>query len=102
VDDTHARATVTDGTTAVSLEFEFAGEGEIVAVRTPARLRAGKDGSYLPAPWGGRYRRYEEHGRMRLPAEAEVYWVLDGREEPYYRGRNESVAYTFATKGAVP
>ncbi|HEU5039284.1 MAG TPA: DUF6544 family protein [Gemmatimonadales bacterium] len=102
MDDTHARATVTDGRTAVSLEFEFSGEGEIVALRTPARLRAGKDGRYLPAPWGGRYRRYEEHAGMRLPAEAEVYWVLDGREEPYYRGRNESVAYTFATKGAVP
>lgn len=98
VDDAHARATVVDGETAVSLEFEFAPTGEIVAGRTPARLRAvpGRPGEYLPAPWGGRYSRYEEHEGMRVPAETEAYWVLGGREEPYYRGRNERIAYRFA------
>ena len=94
IDDTHARASVTDGSITTSLEFEFAAGGEIIAVRTPARLRAlaGKRG-FAPTPWGGRYARYEEHGGMLVPTEAEVYWVIEDREMPYYRGRNERFEY---------
>ena len=100
MDETHARATVVDGPTSVALEFEFAPEGEIVAVRTPGRVRTapGRSGEYVLAPWGGRYGRYETFAGMRVPTEAEVYWVLGGREEPYYRGRNERIEYEFTTR----
>lgn len=97
VDDSHARATLTDGRTSVSLEFEFGPEGDIVGVYTPGRQRAatGAPGGYVTLPWGGRYRRYEERGGMRAPVESEVYWVVDGLEQPYYRGRNVRVEYDF-------
>lgn len=102
MDDRHALATVTDGPTTVSLAFEFAPGGEVAAVRSPGRFRAEKDGRFTTAPWGGRYYGHERHDGMLVPTEAEVFWVLHGREEPYYRGRNETIAYTFANEAGLP
>jgi hypothetical protein len=96
VDDAHARATVTDGVTTASLVFEFAPSGEAVAVSTPRRYRPEK-GGYVAAPWGGRYARYEERGGMRIPLEAEVYWTMNGRDEPYIRIRVADVRYELAS-----
>ncbi len=95
MDAAHARATLTDGRTSVSLDFEFGPEGDIVGVYAPARQRAaaGAPGGYVTLPWGGRYRRYQEREGIRAPLESEVYWVVDGREQPYYRGRNVRVEY---------
>lgn len=95
MDDRHARATLADAGTVVAVEFEFGPGGEIVAVYAPNRPRAvpGRKGAYVTAPWGGRYGEYEEHGGMLVPTTAEVYWVLEGREQPYYRGRNVSIVY---------
>jgi hypothetical protein len=75
-----------------------------VAARTPGRRRAvpGKPGAYVLAPWGGRYARYEAHGGMLVPTESEVYWVLDGKEQPYYRGRNVALAYEFGPSPLSP
>jgi hypothetical protein len=97
VDDTHARATLTDGGTSVSLDFEFGDGGEILGAYTAGRLRSipGEKGRYERLPWGGRYRRYEEHDGIRVPGEAEVYWVVQGREQPYYRGRNVDVVFEY-------
>jgi hypothetical protein len=30
---------------------------------------------------------------MQVPTESEVYWIIAGREQPYYRGRNVSAKY---------
>jgi hypothetical protein len=81
----------------VILQFEFGEEGEIIGTYTPARQRAaaGEPGRYLTLPWGGRYRRHEEHGGMRVPLASEVYWVVEGQEQPCYRGRNVRVEYHF-------
>ena len=100
IDDAHARATLVDGSTTVSLDFEFGAGGEIAGSDTPARRRAetGK-GRYVTQPWGGRYRAYVDRGGMRVPLESEVYWVVGGREEPYYRGRNVEVEYRFGDDG---
>jgi hypothetical protein len=56
----------------------------------------GEKGRYAALPWGGRYSRYEQRGRMLVPLESEVYWVVDGREQPYYRGRNLGIDYEMA------
>jgi hypothetical protein len=93
IDASHARATLKDGDVTVSLDFEFGLGGEIVAVKAGARARALGKGRYEPLPWGGRYQRYEERGGMRIPLESEVYWVVNGKEQPYYRGRNLAIAY---------
>jgi hypothetical protein len=85
-DDSHARATLTDAGTSVSLDFTFAPSGEIVEAFAAGRLRAVRDG-YERQPWVGRYRGYDARGGIRLPLESEVSWVVEGRERPYYRGR---------------
>ena len=77
IDSTHALATVTDGVTTASLQFEFGSTGDIVAVSTRKRYRA-EDGRYVERTWGGAYRRYDARGGMRIPLEAEVYWETDG------------------------
>jgi hypothetical protein len=102
VDGGVARATLADGETTVSLEFEFGPEGQIVAARTPGRRRAvpGRPGEYVIAPWGGRFDRYEERGGMRVPTESEAYWVIEGREQPYYRGRNVDQEFEFGVPSA--
>jgi len=94
LDASHARATLTDRGTSVSLDFEFGPTGEIVSTYTAGRQRAaGGSGEYVTLPWGGRYTGYQERGGVRVPLEAEVYWVVNGREQPYYRGHNLSVEY---------
>jgi hypothetical protein len=94
LDDTHARATLTDRATTVSLDFEFGPAGEIVSTYCAGRQRAaGAGGEYVTLPWGGRYAVYQERGGVRVPLEAEVYWVVSGREQPYYRGRNLAIEY---------
>ncbi|MEO6055234.1 MAG: DUF6544 family protein [Gemmatimonadales bacterium] len=100
IDDTHARATLSDGETSVALDFEFGAGGEIVGSFTPRRLRAvaGVKGRYDALPWGGRYRRYEERDGIRVPIESEVYWVVGGREQAYYRGRNVRVDFEFGAR----
>ncbi len=94
MDERRARATLTDAGTTVALEFEFGPRSEIVGAFTPGRPRAvpGRQGEYLTAPWGG-YQDYEEQQGLRVPMAAEVYWVLDGMERPYYRGRNVALEY---------
>ena len=98
IDEAHARATLIDGETSATLEFEFGPNDEIVGCYTPDRPRAlsRASGHYVKLPWGGRYRRYDKRGGVRVPLEAEVYWVVDGKEQPYYRGRNLRVEYDFA------
>jgi hypothetical protein len=99
VDDTHAWATLSDGGISVTLEFEFAPSGEIISTYTAGRQRAaGAAGAFVTLPWGGRYRRYEEHGGVRVPVESEVFWVVDGKEQPYYRGQNLTVSYDYGAE----
>jgi hypothetical protein len=93
VDASHARATLRDGEITASLDFEFGLGGEIVGTSTPSRPRAAGKGRYQYLAWGGRYQRYEERGGMRVPLESKVYWVVNGKEQPYYRGRNIEIAY---------
>jgi hypothetical protein len=97
IDESHARATLTDGETSVALDFEFGPGGEIVGSSTPGRLRAvpGQQGRYRELPWGGRYGGYEKCEGIGVPLEAEVYWVVEGREQPYYRGRNVRVDFDY-------
>lgn len=102
LDETHARATLSDRGVTVSLDFEFRPGGEIGSTYTSGRRRAaGGSGEYITLPWGGRYADYREQGGVQVPLEAEVYWVVEGREQPYYRGRNLAFDYGSAeTPGA--
>lgn len=92
LDDQRARATLADGGVEVSLEFEFDAEGRIVRVTSPARFREVK-GTYVPTPWEGIFRSYEDRGGLRIPTEGEVAWIVDGERRPYWRGRLTAIRY---------
>ncbi len=94
VDETTANATLTDGTTRVTLTFHFAADGSIASV-TGLRGRT-TAGGITPTPWEGRWSRYEIRAGMLIPLEGEVAWHLPGGIHPYWRGRVTRIAYEFA------
>lgn len=95
LDDRTAEATLTDGGTTASLQFRFDPEGAITEVFAPARFRE-VEGRYEATPWAGRFGRYEVHGGIRIPTEAEVEWRLPAGPYPYFRGRVVGVEYRIA------
>ncbi len=95
IDDTAARASLADGDLSVTLVFRFGTDGLIEAVEAADRARALGD-RLEPTPWRGRFARYADHGGILIPVDGEVAWVADGREQPYWRGRLESIEYRFA------
>jgi len=95
IDETHAWATIVDGDATARLQFEFADTGEVAAVSSVSRYRA-KDRRYVSTPWGGRFRRYETAYAMRVPSEAEAYWVIDGTPRQYLSLRVRSFRFGFA------
>jgi hypothetical protein len=94
IDDSTARAALTDGKTTVSLDFRFNSQGEITGCYTGARYRE-VQGAYEPTPWGSRCWNYAERGGMRIPLEAEVEWYLPEGPQPYWRGRITEITYDY-------
>lgn len=92
IDETSARATLTDGTTTVSLDFHFDAEGLISSVWAKARYRT-VNGALVATPWHGRFWAYEVRDGMRIPLEGEVAWQLPSGPWPYWRGRITEIAY---------
>jgi hypothetical protein len=82
IDSRTARATLTDRTTSVSVEFTFGAQGEIVRSFTPERFRE-VQGRYVPTPWGGTYHDYELVEGMQVPRHAAVSWQLPEGPLPY-------------------
>lgn len=94
IDDSRARAELTDGATTVSLEFRFNDRNEIAVVYTPGRFRQVGDIA-VPTPWSATGDDYVERGGMRVPLVGEVRWHLPDRQLPYWRGRIVEVEYEF-------
>jgi hypothetical protein len=92
IDDTAARASVTDGGTTVSLEFHFDESGLVETVRSPGRYRL-VDGLQVSTPWEGRFWDYQRRDGMLVPLEGEVAWLLEDGPKPYWRGRIQRVQY---------
>ena len=95
VDDSSAKAILTDGETTVTLLFRFNEEGLIRSVRAEARGRI-VAGEMVPTPWEGRWWNYQLRNGMRIPIEGEVAWMLSKGPKPYWRGRIERIHYEFA------
>jgi hypothetical protein len=97
IDEGRARATLSEGTTTVSLEFRFGSDGLIASVFAPDRFY--DDGRHPPVarPWLGRNLRYEERHGMKLPAAAEVEWQLPEGVFPYWRGQPLAIEYELAS-----
>ena len=90
IDETRAKATVSDSGTTVSLEFTFNKDGEAIRIFTPWRYRS-VNGRFEPRPWEGRFGNYAERCGMWIPLEAEVSWQIAGSWQPWWRGRIVSV-----------
>ncbi len=96
IDDTSARATLTDGNTTVSLDFHFNTDGLIDAMHADSRTR-GAGAKITNAPWDIRVWNYQSYQGMRVPTEGEVAWALPDGAYPYWRGHVDSASYEFAT-----
>lgn len=92
IDDTSARATLTDGATTVSLVFQFNAEGAIATMRAEARYRD----KLTAMPWSGRFWEYSVQGGMLIPLEGEVGWEYPEGTRLYFKGRTTEISYEFA------
>ncbi|MBI4893366.1 MAG: hypothetical protein HY821_22280 [Acidobacteria bacterium] len=92
-EDGGARVTVLDHGVRVSVDLEFGALGEIVKVKA-LRYRD-VAGRLVATPWMGRFGPYERRDGMQIPGSAEVAWVVDGSEQPYWRGRLLEVRYSY-------
>jgi hypothetical protein len=70
IDNTSARATLTDAQTTVSLVFRFNAEGTIETMRAEARYRD----KLTAMPWSGRFWNYSTCSQMLIPLEGDVGW----------------------------
>lgn len=100
IDDSSARATLTDGVTRVSADFRFAPSGEIRQI-TMERFRD-VDGRGVLTPFEGQYTQYRRVNGMMVPGSGEVAWILPGGAFPYWRGRLQSVEYEAFPLHALP
>jgi hypothetical protein len=76
VDASRAVATLTDHGVSVSLEFHFAGTGEVAGIYTPARWGT-FGGGYEQRAWEGHFRNYQRRGGILVPSEGDVGWYVD-------------------------
>ncbi len=95
IDDSRARATMTDGRTTVSLEFRFNDAGEATGVYAPGRQRE-SSGTFRQTPWEGTFGKYEERGGMLVPLTGEAAWLLPGMKLTYWKGTIEKIGYEFS------
>ena len=95
VDYRSAYATLTEGTTSITMLFTFDEQGFIETVGTEARGRT-VDGEVVPTPWHGRFWNYDERGGMRVPLDGEVAWLLPEGTKPYWLGHITEIDYEFA------
>ncbi|MFM9263598.1 DUF6920 family protein [Tychonema sp. BBK16] len=93
IDDTSARATLTDGATTVSLVFKFNAEGAIATCRAQARYRD----KVTAMPWCGRFWEYSVCNGMLIPLEGEVGWEYPEGIRLYFKGRITDINYELAS-----
>lgn len=87
-----ARAVLTFNGYQVSADFTFNKEGEIVRVTTGDRSLF-RSGSTEAHRWSASYKRYEQHGGIRIPMEMDAEWNINGKSFPYAKLRVESIVF---------
>lgn len=95
VDDTTARASLTDAGTTVTMDVQFGARGEIV--RVAARRHRTVDGRDVLTPWVGHFRDYAPVAGMMVPFSCEVGWMLPEGWFPYFRGRTVRAEFEFTS-----
>jgi len=92
VDDSCARAVLSDGDLRVSLLFRFGSDGLVQSVYAEDRPRM-VGGLPVPTPWEGRWLDYRRRDGLLVPARGEVAWIIDGVRRPYWRGEVRSIRH---------
>ena len=95
VDDTSAKAKMTDGKITVTMLFRFNDEALIDSVRVEARGRAVGD-EVVPTPWEGHWSEYAVHDGMHVPLAGEAAWITPTGAKPYWRGQVTNLRYKYA------
>ena len=95
VDDSQARATLSDGPVTVTLLFHFNAQGLVDTVSAAGRYRE-VAGSQVATPWQGRFWDYQRRDGMLVPLAGEVGWQLEKGPKPYWRGQIDRVDYEYA------
>lgn len=95
IDESCARATLTDGTITVSLDVRFGENGEIV--QASADRYRDVDGAPVLTPWVARYGEHMQVDGMLVPMWGEVEWALPDGPQPYWRGRVVKAEYERST-----
>jgi hypothetical protein len=101
LDGAGARATLTAGGTAASLDFHFGADGLVERVYAAARERDMGGGRTVPTPWQGRFTRYARRAGLRIPLAGEAAWILAEGPRPYWKGEITGVAYEQDGRAAV-
>lgn len=91
VDDTTARATLTDAGITVSMDAHFGPSGEITRV-TAERYRD-VDGVGVPTPFEGVWSAYRRAGGMMIPSAGEARWLLPEGPYAFWRARITAVEF---------
>jgi hypothetical protein len=91
IDDSSARATLTDSGFTLSMVVHFGGQGEIV--RVEANRMRDMDGVGVPTPFVGRVHQYERIDGMMIPIRGEVEWILPEGRWNFWRGRITEASY---------
>lgn len=91
IDDSTARATLTDGPVSVTVDFHFGDRGEIVRV-SGERYRD-VDGTAVMTPWEGHLGEYVRRDGMMVPDVGEVAWLPRDGRRAYWRGRIGAITY---------
>jgi hypothetical protein len=94
VDDSQARATLSDGPVSVTLLFHFDAQGLVDTVSADGRYRE-VEGTQVATPWQGRFWDYQRRDGMLVPLAGEVSWQLEDGPKPYWRGHIERVDYEY-------
>jgi hypothetical protein len=82
-------ASAGQGEDRVGITFDLGDDGLVATAHAEARPKAeGNQVRYLP--WGGRFWDYQLIGGRKIPMQAEVWWVIDGRPFIYWRGHLQS------------
>jgi hypothetical protein len=91
LDDSTARAIVTDGEVTAMADFSFAPSGEILSMRALRYRDMG--GSGVLTPFEGQYATWVRRGGYMVPGSAEVAWLLPEGRYAYWRARPERIDY---------
>ncbi|BDE05298.1 hypothetical protein WPS_05740 [Vulcanimicrobium alpinum] len=94
LDERRARATLTDRGTTVSLDAEFAPNGELTTI-SAMRYRD-VNGTPVLTRWIGRCSAYARFDGMMIPADVEVSWAPPEGAFAVWRGHLTAVRYHFA------